>query len=131
MILAVFSGIAGSALSILYRLGDFEKAEARSRDFYYYTGLFAPSIGMILSIVSVSILKSQLLNINFTNDASESTSFYIVIGFLSGFSERFTTGLLRRIEGVTSQPSFDRNERDGNPEPAPSADADGKRTRMP
>jgi len=109
IIVAPLFGMLGSIVSILLRLSEFETATRRSRQFLRMTGMMLPLVGAIFACVSCAVFASGIINFGFASaDGSlrsiESPYFYVVIGFLSGFSERFTRGLLGNAENIlTSQ----------------------------
>ena len=96
LVISVVFGILGSVVSILLRLSEFEGARRRSRQFLTMTGAMLPLVGGIFGAVTCALFASGIVNFQFANaGAAISTPyFYVVIGFLSGFSERFTRGLL-------------------------------------
>lgn len=81
-------GAQGSALSIVVRLGDFNKRQPPMMAFF--TGLFKPFIGMSFAQLSYALLKSGLLPIKIP----ATTWLYIAVGFLAGFSERLAKDLV-------------------------------------
>lgn len=94
-------GVLGSIVSILLRLPDFANAKRQSRDFLWATGFCLPFVGLVFALVTSALFSSHMINIEMIG-ASDATdpgfTFYIVIGFLSGFSERFTKRLLGAAE---------------------------------
>lgn len=106
-VIAIIFGVFGSVVSILLRLSEFEVATRKSRQFLMMTGAMLPLVGAIFGAVTCALFASGIVNFQFANPGAavqgiDNPYFYIVIGFLSGFSERFTRGLLGRAEnGVT------------------------------
>lgn len=100
MSVAVFFGITGSAVSALLRLSDFEKNGRRSRRFLWVTGAVLPWVGAAFAAVTYALFASGI--INFKPEGQDLSQFYIVIGFLAGFSERFTRGLLGAAENAVA-----------------------------
>lgn len=116
-------GILGSMVSLLLRLSEFEGATRRSRQFLTMTGAMLPLVGGVFACVTCALFASGLINFNFASLGSARSTmgtagtgpfnpldpavtfniyFYVVIGFLSGFSERFTRGLLGSAENTVS-----------------------------
>jgi len=108
-VIAVVFGIFGSVVSILLRLSEFEGATRKSRQFLVTTGAILPLVGAIFGGVTCALFASGMINFQFaTGDAAQGIDnpyFYIVIGFLSGFSERFTRGLLGGAENAVIPPA--------------------------
>jgi hypothetical protein len=105
IIIASSFGMLGSVVSILLRLSEFEAATRRSRQFLRMTGFMLPFVGAIFAGVTCAIFASGIINFSFANEGGNLQTirnpyFYVVIGFLSGFSERFTRGLLGTAESV-------------------------------
>jgi hypothetical protein len=105
IIFAFFFGCAGSIVSLLLRLPEFEALTGRSREFIYLTGLTLPLVGGIFAAVTASLFASNIVNFNIREVITTgplNLHLFIVIGFLSGFSERFTRGLLSTAENSIS-----------------------------
>jgi hypothetical protein len=102
MVTAIF-GMLGAVVSVLLRLSEFENARQRSRQFLRMTGVVLPLVGVVFACVTWALFTSGLINFSFAVGSEQvpllkNTSFFIVVGFLSGFSERFTRGLLGSAE---------------------------------
>jgi len=95
MVAAMF-GMLGAVVSVLLRLSEFENAQRRSRQFLRMTGVVLPLVGVVFACVTYALFTSRLINFSFA--VEDNTSLFIVVGFLSGFSERFTRGLLGSVE---------------------------------
>ena len=108
LLIAVTFGMLGSVVSILLRLSEFEGATRRSRQFLKMTGAMLPLVGAVFASVTCALFASGIINFNFAADpgspakALSNPYFYVVVGFLSGFSERFTRGLLGTAEKALS-----------------------------
>jgi hypothetical protein len=107
----------GALVSIAFRL-DFEETERVGIMPLFLTNLFKPYIGSIFGIVVFCLLESRIVQIpgvNVTNvgiasygkiEAIRAYPFLFicaVVGFASGFSERFATDLIDRSSGVFVQ----------------------------
>jgi hypothetical protein len=102
MVASIF-GMLGAVVSVLLRLSEFEYARRRSRQFLRMTGVVLPLVGVVFASVTCALFTSGLINFSFAVGSErtpllDNTYFFIVIGFLSGFSERFTRGLLGSTE---------------------------------
>lgn len=107
LVISILFGILGSVVSILLRLSDFEGATRKSRQFLTLTGAMLPLVGGIFAAVTCALFASGIINFQFAGNSSaqqgiENPYFYVVIGFLSGFSERFTRGLLGTAESAVT-----------------------------
>ena len=104
IVVASMFGMLGAVVSVLLRLSEFENARRRSRQFLRMTGVVLPLVGVVFASVTCALFASNLINFSFAAGSDHSpvlhtnTHFFIVIGFLSGFSERFTRGLLGSAE---------------------------------
>src|SRR5262249_36329686 len=92
---AILFGVLGSVVSIILRLSDFERTPRKSRQFLLLTGMLLPIVVGIFAIISYAIFPAGVLSVFSveTVKAEHQMYFVMVIGFLSGFSERFTRGL--------------------------------------
>lgn len=108
LIVSAVFGMLGSIVSILLRLSEFELATRRSRQFLLMTGFMLPFVGAIFASVTCALFASGIINFNFANGGQGTVGinnpyFYVVVGFLSGFSERFTRGLLGKAESSLTE----------------------------
>lgn len=95
-------GALGSVVSILLRAKGYEAASLRSRPLLKLTGFCLPGVGTAFAFVVSALFTSGIVNLDFQpRDPSlpVNYSFFVVIGFLSGFSERFALRLLGTVEG--------------------------------
>jgi hypothetical protein len=100
LFLSALFGTLGSIVSIILRLSEFERCTRTSRQFLLMTGMLLPIVGAIFAAISCAMFRSGIINFAFAGSAAPvgDTYFYMVLGFLSGFSERFTRGLLGSAE---------------------------------
>jgi hypothetical protein len=106
-VIAIIFGVFGSVVSILLRLSEFEGATRKSRQFLMMTGAMLPLVGAIFGAVTCALFASGIINFQFANAGApvngiEGPYFWVVVGFLSGFSERFTRGLLGKAESAVA-----------------------------
>ena len=102
VLVAALFGMLGGFANLLMRLGEFETIRGRSRQFLELTGTTLPISGGIFASVVASLLASKIITVGISEF---SIWLYIVIGFLAGFSERFTRNLLRIAETQFSRSS--------------------------
>jgi hypothetical protein len=102
-IVAMGFGMLGAVVSVLLRLSEFENAARRSRQFLQMTGIMLPIVGAIFAGVTCALFKINLINFTGQQNLLDNTYFFIVVGFLSGFSERFTRGLLGTAERLVTR----------------------------
>ena len=95
-------GVLGSVVSIILRLAEFERSSRKSRQFLKMTGMLLPIVGGVFATVSCAIFRSGVISFLSPTNSSNDVYFYIVIGFLAGFSERFTRSLLVSLEDLTA-----------------------------
>ena len=91
----------GGVVSILTRLREFSKLREFDPVFLFLNALLKPALGIILGVFVYAFIKSGLVPLDLELLENE-TSLHLlwVIGFLSGFSERFTFDIISRGEGV-------------------------------
>lgn len=87
--IAFYSGWFGSVVSFLNRLSNFDSIQARSKSFLFAYGFTLPFIGGGFGCVLAAALDAGLISI-----LSNKFQLFIVVGFLAGFSERFSKNLL-------------------------------------
>jgi hypothetical protein len=95
---AAVCGMLGSVISILLRLSEFETTRGRSQMFLILTGATLPLIGAFFGGFVAALLSAKIIAIDIGDKSSSSTWLYVVLGLLSGFSERFSQGLIRIAE---------------------------------
>jgi hypothetical protein len=95
VVVASIAGMFGSVVSLLLRIGEFEATKGRSQMFLRLTGATLPVIGGMFGAFVASLISSELINIPAGN---LNLWTFVVIGFLSGFSERFSRGFLQIAE---------------------------------
>jgi hypothetical protein len=111
VMMAALFGCLGGVVSLLMRLSEFEMTRGKSRQFLLLSGATLPIVGGIFASVIASLLTSGIINFGERGAAGLSVYHYVVIGFLAGFSERFTRNLLNIAEG-----QFSRSTRRGSRE---------------
>jgi hypothetical protein len=99
------SAVAGAAflgglVSILSRLKSFSRLGDFDHVFLFTNALFKPFIGVIFGLFAYAFWLSGLLPLDPKLIANVTAHQLWVVGFLSGFSERFTQDLISRGEGI-------------------------------
>lgn len=94
LFVAFLFGCVGSVVSFLSRLSDFDSKQVRYKRFLLTYGLALPIIGGGFALVLAAALDAKIITI-FSNSAQ----LFMVIGFLAGFSERFTKSILEMVSG--------------------------------
>jgi hypothetical protein len=101
MLLVGLCGAIGSAVSMLTRLGDFEKQRGASRTSMMMLGFFKPVVGMYCALFTFALMKSGLLPLQAKSPESEQY-LHMAVCFLVGFSERFAQDMFTRAEEALS-----------------------------
>jgi hypothetical protein len=118
MIVAGFFGVLGSVVSIMQRLDQFERPKRRSHSLVLFTGIALPLIGGVFAMVIAAVFRTGIVSTALTEPqpGTDFPYFYVVIGFLSGFSERFAGNILGRAEdGISGDREVTiRKEADGS-----------------
>ena len=101
---ALIFGSLGSIISIMLR---YDKVDISNTDdtSLFFMGFFKPITGAVFSLVALGIYKSGLILISLSNAANNERYFLITIFFLSGFSERFVSDMLEKVESSTARSS--------------------------
>jgi hypothetical protein len=93
----------GGGVSILARLRDFSSAKVRDFEplFLLWNAIFNPIVAVIFGGFAYAGLKSGLVPLGKEMVGAATTGYGLwVLGFLSGFSERFTSDIISRSEGL-------------------------------
>jgi hypothetical protein len=98
IIVAAAFGILGAIVSILLSVAQYDLVR-RSDQFLLVSGGVLPIVGAILAMVACAFFESGLISTTvITENEANKVFFYIVLGFVAGFSERFVRGLLLVFE---------------------------------
>lgn len=106
VVVACIAGMFGSVVSLLLRISEFESTRGRSQMFLKLTGATLPIVGGIFGAFVASLFCAQIVNISIGENGFSVWAF-LVIGFLSGFSERFSRTFVQLAEkkfGGAEQP---------------------------
>jgi hypothetical protein len=90
---AALFGCLGAVVSLLMRLAEFERMRGKSKEFLFLSGGTQPLVGGIVAAVIAAIIFSEVVTVTGINGTSKLWLF-VVVGFISGFSERFTRSML-------------------------------------
>jgi hypothetical protein len=96
VVLVTLAGAAGSVVSLLTRVREFDRQRKSPRAVLFLTGLFRPIIGTIFGLFVYLLLLSELLPIEVP--AGPAVGFYPAIAFIAGFSERFVPDVVDQAE---------------------------------
>jgi hypothetical protein len=98
VLIGTLFGCCGGVVSLLLRLSDFEILKGKSRTFLRGSGATQPIIGGIFAFVLGALISANIINISVGRSSDLSPWLFVVLGFLAGFSERFTRNLLHVAE---------------------------------
>jgi hypothetical protein len=98
VLIAAAAGMLGSVVSLLLRLSEFENTKGRSQMFLTLTGATLPIVGGVFGAFVAVLLSAKVVNITIGGSNGLNVWLYIVIGFLSGFSERFSRSFIAVAE---------------------------------
>jgi hypothetical protein len=110
---ALIAGAVGAVISVVQRInaGQFDLEYDVGRPYAFFLGGLRPLIGGASALVIAFAFKSGVLNLplNSKHSASEEQFALVVLGFISGFSERFAKDTLAAAAG-TVVPEGDKAE---------------------
>ena len=97
------AGAAGAVVSVLSRMGsrrdNFSIDHEIPRWGLYALGWYRPIVGAIFGVAMYFLVQTPLLQIE---TATKTFSFYVIVAFLSGFSERWTRVILDGAQNVVA-----------------------------
>jgi hypothetical protein len=97
---AAIAAFAGGLVSVLTRLEQFEARRGIDPKLLFFNAAFRPYIGTIMAMFVVAVQGLGIISIvEAKPNKPEFAFFLIVVGFLSGFSERFATDFIGSVEG--------------------------------
>jgi hypothetical protein len=110
---ALIAGGVGAVVSVVQRInaGQFDLEYDVGRPYAFFLGGLRPLIGGAFALVIAFAFKSGVLHLPLskTHTTSEEQFALIVLGFISGFSERFAKDTLAAA-AATAVPSFEKPE---------------------
>ena len=115
-LLSVLGGGVGGAAAVLIRAMDVDPDSEVVSHFTWY--VIKTTVGAALGLITYFALVAGLNLFSDTADITKPEG-AIVVGFLAGFFETFSTGILSRLAG-----QFTRSEGDSKPEPQAGKDPD-------
>jgi hypothetical protein len=95
----------GGVVSILGRLTAFSKLRDFDPAFLFLNALFKPFLGLIFGVFAYAVWQSGMLPLHEALTGEATPHQLWVVGFLAGFSERFTNDLISRSEGLMAPPA--------------------------
>ena len=110
-ILVGIAGVVGAIISLAMRREEYSETGGKSATYFRYTGALLPLVGSVVGCVIYAALLSNIISVTFgafkPGELKPNQPFTLqymagcmVIGFFSGFSERFASGLLGRVTGL-------------------------------
>ncbi|MCP4374384.1 MAG: hypothetical protein GY797_40725 [Deltaproteobacteria bacterium] len=88
-------GFFGSMASIMVRLKSFSNEKNRDPAILFFTGVCKPFVGLVFALVIFAMIEGGLIPITVPENEF---FFYIALGFISGFSERFAKDAVGIVE---------------------------------
>jgi hypothetical protein len=95
ILILIFAGI-GSLTSVLTRVSSIDLREETSNFSVLVSGFSRPVVAMVLAVVVYLMVNGKIVDIK-VGSASDPLAMYLVIAFLSGFSERFAQDIVARV----------------------------------
>ncbi len=96
IILIVFTGALGSAVSIVIRIQDFSSLMNVDNLVLFFIGFFKPIVGASFALFIFTITKSGIIPL--VIDPGKELYFFLALAFVSGFSERFAQDIAKETE---------------------------------
>nr|VFK20895.1 MAG: hypothetical protein BECKLFY1418C_GA0070996_108020 [Candidatus Kentron sp. LFY] len=103
LILVALSGVIGSIVSIMVRIRDFSSEKNFDPQIIFFSVLFKPIIGASFALFIALLISADLFPIKYTENGEANYSIYLVLAFISGFSERFAKDAIKRVEGTPTK----------------------------
>ena len=98
LIMVSLAGALGSIVSIMVRIHEFSNKKDVDPSVLFFTGFFKPVVGAAFAMFVLSVIKAGLIPVKIEPDAE--TYFYLALGFVSGFSERFAKDVAEKTESL-------------------------------
>jgi hypothetical protein len=92
------AGALGSIVSIMVRLQDFVSVNVKDPTVIFFTGFFKPIVGMSFAMFVFATINAGILPLAIKVDTPAAGYFFLALGFISGFSERFAQDVASRAE---------------------------------
>ena len=105
LVLLIFSSFLGSIVSILTRIRDFINVSSYSALQLYVSVLSKPFVAAAFALFAYAVMKAGLVAFVDVNLDGPTGPYVVwIIGFLSGFSERFAQDFITAAEGRLERP---------------------------
>jgi hypothetical protein len=98
LIYTLSAAFVGSMASITLRTGSYAKLRNIDLVLLFWTALSKPFLGVVFSVVIFCMFNAAMIPADMKPDSM--VYFWVVVGFLSGFSERFASDLISRAEAA-------------------------------
>jgi hypothetical protein len=104
-LIAGMSAYLGAITSVFMKANDYAKITRIDLSQLFWTGVLKPFIGVLFGIIIFSFFQTGLFQIaDFKDNISKAINMTILLGFLSGFRERFAGDVLTRAESTLTKP---------------------------
>lgn len=97
LMLAALAGGAGGVTSLAVRVPEFARLSGTDFSVLFATGFFRPLIGSVFAIFVALIVFSGIIGFLKVGEGKEKV-LYLILGFISGFSEIFARDILTKTE---------------------------------
>lgn len=98
LIMVSLAGAIGSIVSIMVRLHEFSNKREVDPSVLFFTGFFKPVVGAAFAMFVLSVIKAGLIPVKINPEVEN--YFYLALGFVSGFSERFAKDIASKTESI-------------------------------
>ncbi len=92
----IIAGALGSIVSIMVRIQEFNLLKNVDASILFLTGFFKPGIGASFALFVYAVFKAKLIPLSIELD--KELYFFMVLSFISGFSERFAKDIATTTE---------------------------------
>lgn len=90
----IIAGALGSIVSIMVRIQEFNLIKDVDKSIFFFTGFFKPAIGASFALFVYALFKANLISLSIDSGLY----FFMVLSFISGFSERFAKDIATTTE---------------------------------
>jgi hypothetical protein len=91
----------GGVVSVLSRFREFSKLRDFDPIFVFSNGFLKPYVGVLFAMFVYAFLEAGFVpSLNIVGDGAKASYVWWAVGFLAGFSERFTKDIISRSENI-------------------------------
>jgi len=99
--LVAVAAFFGGVVSVLSRFREFSKLRDFDPIFVFSNGLLKPYVGVLFAMFVYAFLASEFVPaVKVPDDGANAANLWWAVGFLAGFSERFTKDIISRSEHI-------------------------------